>query len=300
MTHLPEALQLAQLGWKVFALGPTGHPYPNCKTCRESCLAPSDYEACDHLICHATYAGTDDPARLEAMWTQLPQSLIGVRTGAPSGLIVIDFDLHSTAKNGGISAQKLQDKGWIPRTVSAKTGGGGLHLYYSHPGIPIPNDNRGKLGPGADVKGEGGFVIVPRSAKRGKLPYSWVQGLDPWSRPVASLPEAAVMAITKSDDKPIKFNGESVTEGNQNLVEKWENALTQLRDAGVGERNANLYYAACRGGEVVAAGKLTSQQVIDLLEEAGSAARLTPGEIRQTIRSGLGRGHADYSSQEES
>lgn len=300
MNHLPEALQLAQLGWKVFALGPTGHPYPNCKQCRESCTSPIDYEACDHLICHATYAGTDDLARLEAMWGQLPHSLIGLRTGAPSGIIVIDFDLHSTAKNGWLSAQKLQDKGWAPRTVSAMTGGGGLHLYYSHPGVPIPNDNRGKLGPGADVKGEGGFVVVPRSAKRGKLPYSWVPGLDPWSQKVASLSEAAVLAITKSDEKPLRFDGKSVTEGNENLVQKWEYALDRLRDAGHGERNAQLYYAACRGGEVIAAGKLSNQQVHDLLEEAGGVAGLTPSEIRQTIRSGLGRGHAAYSSQEES
>lgn len=300
MSHLPEALQLAQLGWKVFALGPTGHPYPNCKECRRKCLAPLDYENCDHLICHATYAGTSDPTRLKAMWGQLPHSLIGVRTGAPSGIVVIDFDLHNAAKNGWLSAQKLQDKGWTPRTVSGMTGGGGLHLIYSHPGVPIPNNNTGKLGPGADVKGEGGFVIAPPSAKRGKLSYSWVPGLDPWSQTIASLSEEAVMAITKSDDKPIKFSGENVTESNENLIEKWEYALAQARSAGVGERNANLYYAACRGGEVVASGKLPSQQVIDLLEEAGREARLTSGEIRQTIRSGLGRGHADYSSQEES
>lgn len=108
------------------------------------------------------------------------------------------------------------------------------------------------------------------------------------------------MAITKSDSKPIKFNGDTVTESNERLNEKWEYALDQLRESGVGGRNAQLYYAACRGGEVIAAGKLTSQQVIDLLEEAGGLAGLTPSEIRQTIRSGLGRGHADYSSQEES
>lgn len=108
------------------------------------------------------------------------------------------------------------------------------------------------------------------------------------------------MAITKSDDKPIKFNGDVVTESNERLSEKWEYALDQLRHAGVGERNAQLYYAACRGGEVIASGTLTNQQVIDLLEEVGGLAGLTPGEIRQTIRSGLGRGHADYSSQEES
>lgn len=296
MNHLSEALKLAELGWCVFALGPTGHPYPNCKMCRETCTIASDYDTCDHLICHATYAGTTDPARLEAMWGHFPQSLIGVRTGSVSGIIVLDFDMHNTKdKNGKATLIELIGNG-LPQTVSAETGGGGLHLFYQHPGIPVPNDNRGKLGPGADVKGEGGFIIAAPSAKRGKLPYSWM--LDPWVTSPAILPDATLHAITKSDHKPISFSPGAITQSDERVMTKWEDALDQLASAGVGGRNENLYRAACRGGEVVASGQLGSQQVIDLLESAGQQAGLTPSEIRQTIRSGLSRGHQDFSEEQ--
>jgi hypothetical protein len=298
MNHLPEALKLASLGWCVFALGPTGHPYPNCKMCRETCQVASDYDKCDHLICHATYAGTTDPARLEAMWGHFPQSLIGIRTGAASGIIVLDFDLHDSHKNGQETFRKLVRDGTLRRTVSAETGGGGRHMYYQHPGIAVPNDNRGKLGPGADVKGEGGFVVAPPSAKRGKLSYCWVQGLDPWSRSLGTLPDEALYTITKSDNKPINFLPGAVTQSDDRVMTKWESALDQLLTAGVGGRNENLYRAACRGGEVVASGQLTSQEVIDLLESSGQQAGLTPSEIRQTIRSGLSRGHSDFQEEQ--
>lgn len=298
MSHLPEALKLASLGWCTFALGPTGHPYPNCKLCRETCQVASDYDTCDHLVCHATYAGTTDPARLEAMWGHFPHSLIGIRTGAASGIVVLDFDLHSTGKNGQETFRKLAQNGTLRRTVSAETGGGGRHMYFAHPGMPVPNDNRGKLGPGADVKGEGGFVIAPPSAKRGKLPYCWVQGLDPWSRSLGTLPDEALHTITKSDNRQTTFLPGAVTQSDDRVMTKWEDALDQLASAGVGGRNENLYRAACRGGEVVASGQLTSQQVIDLLEMTGQQAGLTPSEIRQTIRSGLSRGHQDFQEEQ--
>lgn len=298
MTHFNEALRLASLGWCVFALGPTGHPYPNCKLCAETCTIAQDYDSCDHLICHATYAGTTDTARLEAMWGHFPQSLIGIRTGAASGIIVLDFDLHDPKKNGQETFRKLVQDGTLRRTVSAVTGGQGRHMYYQHPGMVVPNDNRGKLGPGADIKGEGGFVVAPPSAKRGKLSYCWVQGLDPWSRPLGTLPDEALHTITKSDNKPISFAHGAVTQSDDRVMTKWEGSLDQLASAGVGGRNENLYRAACRGGEVVASGQLSSQEVIDLLETAGQQAGLTPSEIRQTIRSGLSRGHSDFSEEQ--
>lgn len=302
MTHLQEALAMAALGWKVFALGPTGFPYPNCKTCRNTCAVVSDYEECDHLVCHATYAGTSDPERLMAMWEHFPQSLIGIRTGKVSGLIVLDFDVHTTLKDGAAGYAMMMKNGWLYKTVSAKTGGGGGHLYYKHPGnISVPNDNRGKLGAGVDVKGEGGYVIAPPSAKRGKLPYSWVPGYSPWERSLTTMPEPTLMAITKSDNRPMKFDGTwTVTLGDNAKVKRyWEAALDLAQTTTHGSRNECLYVAACRGGEMIATEQLSEDQVTEILEDAGRKNGLTDSEIRQTIRSGLNRGANDFSEEAE-
>lgn len=296
MIHLPEALRLAALGWQVFALGPTGFPFPNCRGCAETCSTPSDYDACDHLVCHGCYAGTTDVDRLTAMWEHLPHALVGIRTGRPSGIFVLDFDMHTTDKDGNNALQRLMRDGSLFKSVAAKTGGGGMHLYYRHPGeLSVPNDNRGKLAPGVDVKGEGGYVIAPPSAKRGKPSYSWIPGLDPWSQKIASLSMEALLTITKSDDRPISLNPHKVTVcDDAQILWKWEDALEDLRDATSGERNELLYRAACRGGEVVASGQLASATLISLLEVAAAEAGLKSSEIRQTIRSGLNRGAHDF------
>lgn len=295
MTHLEEALRLAGLGWAVFALGPTGKPYPNCKPCAETCHVQAHYEACDHLLCHATYAGTSDPARLTAMWEALPHSLIGITTGAPSGLVVIDFDLHNPNKNGSSSFKRLVGANILKRTVSAKTGGGGRHLYYKHAGIPTPNNNTGKLAPGADVKGDGGFVVAPPSAKRGKLPYSWVPGLSPWDVPLEELPPH-VMAVLEKDTTDIStVQRPGVDADPAEMINNFEEAMDLLRVTGVGGRNENLYRAACRGGEVVAAGLRSFDDVNGLLREAAAEAGMGSRDgISNTIRSGMHRGTNDY------
>jgi len=46
--------------------------------------------------------------------------------------------------------------GVLPRTVEALTGGGGRHVYFSHPGGEIPC-SAGKLGPGLDIRSDGGY-----------------------------------------------------------------------------------------------------------------------------------------------
>jgi hypothetical protein len=48
------------------------------------------------------------------------------------------------------------------------TGGGGQHYYFRHPGGYV-RSGAGKLGPGLDVKGDGGYVVAPPSEhKNGK------------------------------------------------------------------------------------------------------------------------------------
>lgn len=291
--HLDAALDLAELGWKVFALGPTGHPFPNCRECKETCTTAEDYERCDHLTCHATYAGTTDQDSLERMWVRYPHAIIGIRTGAASGLFVLDFDLHSADKNGKDTFHRLVLDGTLKHTVAAATGGGGRHLYYAHPmNTAVPNDNRGKLGPGCDIKADGGYVVAPPCAKRGKGAYSWVQGCSPWDRALACLPTHTMLTITERDRRPLNLSGKRTTLSNDEIQAAWTDALDRLDFTGPGSRNENLYRAACRGGELISTGA-RADEITETLEAAGRKAGLTPGEIRQTIRSGLNRGHSD-------
>ena len=58
-------------------------------------------------------------------------------------------------------------------TAVVETGGGGLHYWFRVPdGVEVRN-SAGKLGPGLDVRGDGGYVIVPPSLHASGKRYGW-------------------------------------------------------------------------------------------------------------------------------
>jgi Bifunctional DNA primase/polymerase, N-terminal len=111
---------------------------------------------------------TTDPRIIERWWKRWPSANVGVPTGKKSGVVVLDVD------DGGLeSLAKLERAGAAaPKTARARTGGGGIHVFFRYPrGTEIRN-SAGLLGPGLDVRGEGGYVVVPPS--RTQSSYQWV------------------------------------------------------------------------------------------------------------------------------
>ena len=95
---------------------------------------------------------------------------LGVRTGLESGVVVVDVDAH---KGGSVEGLDL------PTTVTARSGGGGLHYYFRCPEGGLKN-SAGKLAEHVDVRGDGGQIVLPGSVhpETGKN-YSWERGLSP-------------------------------------------------------------------------------------------------------------------------
>ena len=83
---------------------------------------------------------------------------IGARMGKDSGLFAIDFDLYKGPKPQAYM-DMLVGKGILPNTRIHRTKNGGVHaIYHSDTSWPnvIPEV-------GVEVKGEGGYIIVPPS-----------------------------------------------------------------------------------------------------------------------------------------
>jgi hypothetical protein len=99
---------------------------------------------------------TQEVERWYARWTD---ANVGIVTGAISGLVVLDVD----PRHGGTESLDAweRDQGPLPRTVEARSGGGGRHLYFAHPGGVV--HNRVALLPGVDVRGDGGLIVAPPS-----------------------------------------------------------------------------------------------------------------------------------------
>jgi hypothetical protein len=104
---------------------------------------------------------TTDPDTIKSWWRRWPLAMIGMPTGTRSGLVVVDVDV----KNGVDGFQTLKALGFqMPReSVAVITPSGGYHFYFRAPeGEAIPT-SAGKIGPGVDIRAEGGMIILPPS-----------------------------------------------------------------------------------------------------------------------------------------
>ncbi len=138
---------------------------------------------------------TTDTNTIHQWWLgQYADHGIGIATGQESGVFVLDVDV-SEGKTGDETLHELeQTHGPLPDTATVLTGSGGVHYYFQHPeGIEIRNDAGRKLGPGLDIRGEGGQVVAPPSVHQSGNPYAWVGG-EP--APVAPAPEWLIELIT--------------------------------------------------------------------------------------------------------
>jgi hypothetical protein len=108
---------------------------------------------------------TTDKSRITVWWNRWPNANPAVPTGERSGVFVLDVDKD---KWGFGSLEALEEEhGELPATYIVKTGGGGFHYYFRLPPDVEIRNSAGKLGRGLDVRGEGGYVLLPTSTTTG-------------------------------------------------------------------------------------------------------------------------------------
>jgi Bifunctional DNA primase/polymerase, N-terminal/Primase C terminal 1 (PriCT-1) len=117
------------------------------------------------LVPHGLNDATTDARQIRAWFAAEPAANLGLRTGAVSRLVVLDVD----GDEGTESLRALEREfGALPPTTSVKTPSGGSHYYFQHPGREIKN-SAGQVGDHLDVRGDGGYVLVPPSIIDGRF-----------------------------------------------------------------------------------------------------------------------------------
>jgi hypothetical protein len=106
---------------------------------------------------------TTDPRKIHMWWKRWPDANIGVPPGGRSGVLVVDVDRPASLDTLEV------EHGQLPETRTHSTGSGGMHYLFAYPEGSGIRNSTGKLGEGLDVRGEGGYVIIPPS--RTKRPY---------------------------------------------------------------------------------------------------------------------------------
>jgi hypothetical protein len=128
---------------------------------------------------------------LRKWWTNWPNANIGVVTGAVSGIWVVDID-DPAAASQWLKAQGIP----LPDTPTVETAKGS-HLWFRHPGHEVGNS--AKKVPGIDIRGDGGYVIVPPSIHPSGIRYEWSTRFD--REALAECPPALMRAVTGGGGK---------------------------------------------------------------------------------------------------
>ena len=126
---------------------------------------------------------TTDPNTITQWWRQHPDANIGIATGKVSGLAVLDVDINvEEGKHGDKTLAALEAKHEpLPKTVKAKTGGGGVHHYFARPSADKVKSAANAFDQWLDCKADGGYVIAPPSVHPDTgLPYTWVDDHKPF------------------------------------------------------------------------------------------------------------------------
>jgi hypothetical protein len=148
MTPLGNAaLKLAEKGMRVFPLIERTKDQPMMKNNLER--------------------ATTNPRIISGWWDRRHLN-IGIATGEGSGIWVFDID----GDEGEAELRKLEaEHGALPVTVEVITGKG-RHLYFRW---PADREVRGRIavGPGIDVRGNGGYVLAPPSIHPNGRVYTW-------------------------------------------------------------------------------------------------------------------------------
>jgi hypothetical protein len=213
---------------------------------------------------HGFKDASSDPDAIGELWRRFPGPLIGVATGAVSGISVLDID----AKHGAAVTWWEQHRPDLTPTRVYATRSGGWHLYYQHrDGV---KNTSGKLCQGVDTRGDGGYVIHWFAAGLECLDHEIPQPFPEWVFALLQPPPPppAWQPPPRTGNEPQRING----------------ILNRLASAHEGERNAILYWAAHRLAEL----GMTEPQALGAIMGPARSTGLAVSEIIATVRSAFG------------
>lgn len=197
---------------------------------------------------HGFKDASRDPLIVRVMFDRPGAALIGVPTGEASDLVAVDLDV----KNGASGLEWLAANAHrLPRTRQHSTRSGGRHLLFRYPAGRSIRNSASRIAPGVDVRGNGGFIIVPPSpgydiaddAMPAPMPAWLVELLDP---PQAERPAP----------QPYTPNGMLTGDGTPYGLRALSLECDAIRSAGDGMKHHTLNKAAYSIGGLVSAGAI--------------------------------------------
>ena len=230
---------------------------------------------------HGCRDATDDIDVIRSRWTKNPTANIGIATGRESGMWALDVDPQH---GGDESLAELEHKhGSLPLTIEVSTPSGGRHLYWRwQTSGPDIRNSTSRIGPGLDVRGEGGSITAPPSVLADGRRYCWVKnGARAFADASAWLVEAALPPPPPPRRHPKPLTGDVTAY----VAQAASSELHELGSAGEGTRNQTLNRVTFNLASLVKAGVLPEDWTRAQLEERAAEIGLSIFEARRTINS---------------
>ncbi|MFI7137579.1 bifunctional DNA primase/polymerase [Streptomyces massasporeus] len=267
---LAHALSAAERGLAVIPLSRS--KLPALRSPHRDDPAPSPCHGACGRLGHGVYDASSDPDRIRELFAAAPWATgYGIACGLPPHhLIGLDLDVKTgTDSSAALRELALRHLFTIPPTVVVVTPSGGRHLWLSGPPEVVVPNSAGRLAPGIDIRGAGGYLVGPGS-RTGQGVYAAAPGtahLAPAPCPRSLLrlllppPRAHHPVATAADGH------------GQGLVQF-------VLAAHEGQRNTRLFWAACRAYE-----DGIGPALVTPLVDAALHTGLSEREARTTIAS---------------
>lgn len=261
---------------------------------------PCDPKTKAPLIQGGHKSATMDAIQIRKWWKKWPDAMIGMPTGPASGVWVLDIDEMNTF----IAGAKIA----LPHTLTVVTGNG-EHRYWAWDiSRPVKNAQKTmKDGaacwpfpelPGADARGDGGYVIVPPSIHPSGRAYLWNNVVPP-ATPPAALIRCVTNRAHATAQRPAKQAGTALdrkaeTKGPAQILKE---ECESVRAAQNGSQEATLNSAGLKIGRLVGFGKLPYEDAMKSLLQAAQAMPSynsdhpwTPENLGQKVAKAIGDG----------
>jgi hypothetical protein len=246
---LKAALTYADLGWRILP------------------LEPGRKEPLGRFVPHGCKDASSNGDDLLRWWGEVPDAGIAVATGAESGVWVLDID-------GPVGAVVWWD--WEARhepihTLAQRTGrtDGGRQLFFRWPQELIVR-NKAKVMPGIDVRGEGGYVVLPPSLHPDGRRYQW-EGTWEGRVMAAHAPAKLLKLVQAERTKSTQSRRQDVWSTTPYGRKAADDLELDLASCGRGGRDQEAFRVAVR------------------LMELERDRQLAPGEVEDVMRRALRR-----------
>lgn len=218
---------------------------------------------------------SNDPEQVAAWWSRTPNANIGIPTGAPSGVVVVDVDVHGP-HDGRAAYQRATAAGLVDGAgLLVRTPTGGTHVYF--PATPGKEQRSWQAATaGVDFRGDGGYIIAPPSRRIIDGNVRLYEVADIAAHSVGTVDAACLRDFL--DPRPV---APPCASSGTSMVVDAERLAAWVAGRGEGERNRGLFWAACR----LAENGVSAADALDALGAAAHSAGLGDREITTTVRS---------------